>query len=112
MKIIGIGNSMPGENLSQDKTEQIELPPPSGKVKPVAAPHTANNSLMGSLAGELKQGLARVFEKVKFNQVPNYQGHQPPPDPYDKDRRKKAVAKYKRALQADTPSGQKINRAA
>lgn len=107
MKITGIGNSMPGESLSQSKTDPVELPPLAGKVKPVSAPQTANNSL----AGELKQGLARIFEKVKLNQVPNPQGHQLPPDPYDKDRRKKAVAKYKRVVQADQPNGQKINKA-
>ncbi len=112
MKITGMGNSMPGENLSQGKTDPVELPPPSEKVKPVTPPQMANNSLKGSLASELKQGLARVFERVKFNQVPNSQGREPPPDPYDKDRRKKAVAKYKRIVQADQPSGQKINKVA
>lgn len=112
MRVTGMGNSMPGEALSQSKTDEVELPPPGGKVKPVSPPETANNSLMGSLASELKQGLARVFERVKFNQVPPPHGHEPPPDPYDKERRKKAVAKYKRTVQADSPNGQKINKAA
>jgi hypothetical protein len=109
MKIVGIANSMPGESLSQTKTDPIEMPPAPNKVQPIAAGNAA-----GSLANEIKMGLARVFEKINLPKTPPPPPGQLPPDPYDKDRRKKAVAKYKKVLQAnkEDPNGKKFNKAA
>lgn len=107
MKITGLANMMPGESLSQPKTDAIEAPPPPmAKITEVASGNSANNN-------SLKQGLARVFEKIKLNQISLPPSVSPPPNPFERgDRRKKAVAKYRRVIDSEDKSGQKLNKAA
>ncbi len=109
MRIRGVANTMPGESPSHLQAEPVEPPSPGKKVKEVSGGNAANNN------DSLKQGLARVFEKIKLNQVLPLPppGVELPPNPYERgDRRKKAVAKYRRTSESEQKSGQKLNKAA
>lgn len=103
MKITGAIQTSPGDLLVQSDTPKLDSQESGAKVLPIEPTKNPSQN-KNSFGAEVKQGLARVFERIKLVSSP--------PNPYDKnDRRRRALNIYRLFNKGLNKTGKKLNTA-